>query len=160
MNSKSTFFRSLAVVTVWTLLTASAALSQEKTLSVRGSLAGHGVGTIEGATLHAAGAGSGAATNIGAFTYVLTVTVNLPAGTSTGMFALAFANGDVLHGTFTGLGGGPSGHIVESLTINGGTGRFANATGNLTLDRLTDQSTLPAYETHTGIITGTINTSK
>jgi len=60
----------------------------------------------------------------------------------------------------TTLRGGPSGQIVEILTINGGTGRFAGATGNLTFNRITDESTLPAYESHTGTMTGTINTPK
>ena len=59
------------------------------------------------------------------------------------MFLLVFANGDKVYGSFSGQGGptdDPSvGHIVEHLTINGGTGRFQDATGSLTFDRFIDQ---------------------
>jgi hypothetical protein len=90
----------------------------------------------------------------------LNATVNLVNGSSAGVFVLVFNNGDVIHGSFTGLGGptGPNeGHIVENPTINGGTGRFEGATGSLTLDRIVDQSTLPAFESHSGTLRGKIS---
>ncbi len=78
------------------------------------------------------------------------------------MFFLAFPNGDVIYGSFSGQAEPTDtpnvGHIVEHLTINGGTGRFEGATGSLTFDRFIDQSTLPAFESHSGTVTGTIST--
>jgi hypothetical protein len=151
-----------------TVLSTSAAFAQVKNLSVRGSFDGHGIGVVQGGTLQASAGGAGNASHIGRFTYVLNATVNGngtsgTSGTSTGVFLLAFNNGDVIHGSFTGVGGpaGPNeGHIVENLTINGGTGRFEGATGSLTLDRIVDNSTLPAFESHSGTLTGTISIPK
>jgi hypothetical protein len=79
---------------------------------------------------------------------------------STGVFLLVFNNGDVIHGSLTGLGevtAPNSAHIVENLTINGGTGRFEGATGSLNFDRIVDGSTLPAFESTSGTLTGTIS---
>ena len=163
MNSRVSISRRLAVATMLTVLSTSAAFAQVKNLSVRGSFDGHGIGVVQGGTLQASGGGAGNASHIGRFTYVLNATVNLGLTTSTGVFLLAFNNGDVIHGSFTGVGGpaGPNeGHIVENLTINGGTGRFEGATGSLTLDRIVDQSTLPAFESHSGTLTGTISIPK
>ncbi len=156
MNSRISFFGRMAVAAMLTVLSTSAALAQVKDLRVQGSFDGHGIGTVQGGTLQASAGGAGNASHIGRFTYVLNATVNV---VSTGVFLLVFNNGDVIHGSFTGLGG-PTGHIVENLTINGGTGRFEGATGNLTLDRTVDQSTLPAFESHSGTLTGAISIPK
>lgn len=63
---------------------------------------------------------------------------------------------------FSGHGGPPStpnlGHILEHMTIMGGTGRFQDATGNFTFDRLVDLSTLPASDSTVGTASGTIST--
>ena len=162
MNSRVSIPRRLAVATMLTVLSTSAAFAQVKNLSVRGSFDGHGIGVVQGGTLQASAGGAGNASHIGRFTYVLNATVS-PANTSTGVFLLVFNNGDVIHGSFTGVGrptGPNEGHIVENLTINGGTGRFEGATGSLTLDRIVDQSTLPAFESHSGTLTGTISIPK
>jgi hypothetical protein len=160
MNSQVSIARRLALATILTVLSTSAALAQVWNFNVRGSFDGHGIGVVQGGTLQASAGGSGNASHLGRFTYVLNATVNLVNGSSTGGFVLAFNNGDVIHGSFTGLGE-PSGpnesHIIENLTINGGTGRFEGAIGTLTLDRIVDQSTLPAFESHTGTLTGTIS---
>ena len=91
-------------------------------------------------------------------------TVDLATGNGSGVFVLVFFNGDVIYGSFTGHGGPTNtpnvGHIVEQLTINGGTGRFQGATCSLTFDRLEDGSTLPAFTSTSGTLTGTISTPK
>lgn len=163
MNSRILSSGRLAAAAMLMVLSASAVLAQVKTLDVQGTFDGHGIGVVQFPTLQATASGGGSASHIGRFTYALHAAVDMINGTSTGVFLLVFNNGDVIHGSFTGLGGptGPNvGHIVEYLTINGGTGRFQGATGTLTLDRTVDQSTLPAYESHSGTMTGTITTPK
>ena len=165
MNSRILSSGPLVMAAMSIVLSASAVLAEVKTLNVQGSLDGHGIGVVQGGTLQASAAGAGNASNIGRFIYVMNATVNGngSSGSSTGVFLLAFNNGDVIHGSFTGFGSltGPNaGHIVENLTINGGTGRFEGATGSLTLDRTVDLSTLPAYDSHAGTLTGTISTPK
>ncbi len=162
MNSRILSSGPLVMAAMSIVLSASAVLAEVKTLNVQGSLDGHGIGVVQNGTLQASGAGEGNASHIGRFTYVLNATVNLNFS-STGVFLLAFNNGDVIHGSFTGFGSltGPNaGHIVENLTINGGTGRFEGATGSFTLDRVTDNSALPAFDSHAGTLTGTISTPK
>jgi hypothetical protein len=161
MNLRVSISRRLAVATMLTVLS-TAALAQVKNLSVRGSFDGHSLGVFQGGTLQASLGGSGNLSHLGRFTYVANATVS-PANTSTGVFLLVFNNGDVIHGSFTGLGGptGPNeAHIVENLTVNGGTGRFEGATGTLTFDRIVDVSTLPAFASDSGILTGTISKPK
>jgi hypothetical protein len=53
------------------------------------------------------------------------------------------ANGDTLTGNFTGQAQGapPLVSIVEQVTVTGGTGRFAGATGSFTVQRQFNQQT-------------------
>src|SRR2546426_299891 len=159
MNSQISFYKRSALAAMLIALSASAVLAEVN--SVRGSFDGHGIGTVQGATLQATASGSGNASQIGRFIYGLNATVDLVTGNSTGVFLLAFSNGDVIYGSSTGHGGptGPGvGHVDEHLTIIGGTGRFQGATGSLTASRDLDESTLPAFESHSGTLTGTIST--
>ena len=134
-------------------------------VNVIGALAGHDIGTVEAGILHAAGSGTGTASHIGRFHYLVQVTVS-PSGSSEGVFLLVFSNGDVIYGSVAGQGDSPPppppnpAHITEQLTITGGTGRFQGAAGTLTFNRLADLSTLPAYEAHSGTLTGTISTPR
>jgi hypothetical protein len=145
---------------LFVLLSASVALAQPSSVTVRGSLDGHAIGTIEGATLHAAGSGAGNASQIGRFNYTLYATVDLTTGSGRGVFILAFLNGDVIFGVFSGQGqptDAPAvARIVETLTILGGTGRFQGVTGTITFDRIVDQENLPNFDSHSGTLTGTI----
>src|SRR5690349_8819250 len=90
-------------------------------------------------------------------------TVN-PTGSGEGVFLLVFPNGDVIYGSFTGHGPNPPPpppapvRITEQLTITRGTGRFQGASGTITLNRVVHFSTLPAYDSHSGTLTGTIST--
>ena len=137
-------------------------------VNVRGVLSGHGIGTDQGTVLEAAASGMGTASRIGQFTYILQATVDLVTGDGAGAFLLAFSNGDVIYGRFVGHGDAPPpppptpGHIVEHLTITGGTERFQGASGSLTFDRLVDlnfdsATKLPAFDSHSGTLTGTIS---
>jgi len=162
MNLRISSSGRLAVAVMLTVLSTSAALAHVKNLSVLGSFDGHGIGVMQGGTLQASAGGAGNASRIGRFTYILNATVNVN-GSSTGVFLLVFNNGDVIHGSLAGLGESTApnaAHIVENLTINGGTGRFEGATGSLKFDRIVDGSTLPAFESTSGTLTGTISIPK
>src|SRR5437016_304163 len=104
-------------VALWMAASASAVLAQANDFRVQGSLAGHGIGVIEGGTLRATASGEGSASEIGRFTYGGNATVDLVTGNSTGVFLLVFSNGDVIYGSFTGHGGPTAdpnmGEIVE-----------------------------------------------
>ena len=82
--------------------------------------------------------------------------VNRSNSTATGFYSFATANGDTLNATFTGQATPTSTpgvlSIVETATITGGTGQFANATGSLICERLFDTGA----GTTTGPFKGTI----
>ena len=61
------------------------------------------------------------------------------------------ANGDHLYSTGAGVGD-PLGHVVEQHTITGGTGRFAGATGQFTVDRMISLVTSITHGTFDGYI--------
>jgi len=84
-------------------------------------------------------------------------TVLLADGTGTGPVTFIAANGDKIFTTAAGTSG-PTGtpgvfHIVELQTVTGGTGRFANAKGTLSVDRLTDLNTGLTSGSFSAIIT-------
>ncbi len=83
--------------------------------------------------------GEGTATRLGRYTLVADITVTLATLAGVGTLTFTAANGDVLAGTVTGQAtptdGGAGVAIVEVVTITGGTGRFAGATGSFTLER-------------------------
>ena len=92
----------------------------------------------------AAGSAEGTATHLGRYAAEFNATVSLLDGTATGSYTFTAANGDQLFSTFIGLGvpaGGSMASITERLTITGGTGRFAGASGALVVQRTLDQST-------------------
>jgi len=100
--------------------------------------------------------GVGNATHLGLFTYDLQAEVSLPSLAASASATLIAANGDMIFGEGSGQGT-PTGtpgivSIVETYTIIGGTGRFAGATGNFTVERLLDRATLVS----SGTISGTI----
>jgi hypothetical protein len=100
--------------------------------------------------------GAGQATQLGRFTIEIPHVVNFATSTATGTMTLTAANGDTLTASFTGQAqaAGPLVTIVETATITGGSGRFADASGSFTLSRLFDRS---AGTTH-GTLEGTIST--
>jgi hypothetical protein len=89
----------------------------------------------------------GLATHLGEFTYSYKVLVNIQEGSATGTGELIAPDGDRVFLSITGQGE-PIGtdvanlnSIVEIDSITGGTGRFAGATGGVTVKRLIDLAT-------------------
>jgi len=150
----------LPLAAVLVLISASALAAQ---VNVTGVLAGNDIGTDQAGILQASGSGTGTASHIGQFRYLIQATVN-PAGSSEGVFLLVFSNGDLIYGSLAGQGDTPPppppalAHITEQLTITGGTGRFKGASGTVTFNRLVDTSTFPFYDSYSGTLTGTIST--
>ena len=97
--------------------------------------------------------GSGIATHLGRYTLSWEVEVNLETITGSGTGHFVAANGDSLYTVGTGQAAPtdePSVfHVVESLIITGGTGRFAGASGTINTDRIVDLTT--------GITSGTLS---
>ena len=99
--------------------------------------------SVQFPTLTVAGLGAGNATQLGKFTMTYAAEVNLLSHVGTGSVEFVAANGDRVfadilgHSTPTGTPNVVS--IVEVLTITGGTGRFADATGSVISTRLLDQ---------------------
>ena len=88
--------------------------------------------------------GTGNATHLGRFTVDIPHVVNTTNRTSTGTYEFTAANGDTLTAGFTGqatLTAPGVLSIVETATITGGTGRFGDATGSFTVERLFNQVT-------------------
>lgn len=86
--------------------------------------------------------GVGNAAHLGRFTFSAPHTVNIATRTAVGTYEFTAANGDMLFADFVGQSYPTDTpgvvYIVEEATITGGTGRFAGATGNFTVERLYD----------------------
>lgn len=101
--------------------------------------------------------GGGVATQLGLFAIEIPHVVNFANLSAVGTYRITAANGDELHGTFTGQSTpiGTEGLYVlvtENVTITGGTGRFLNATGEFTTVRLVDRANLRTAGTFAGSI--------
>ncbi len=161
MTSPISMYRP-ALAAVLIFMSASAVVAQ---VNVTGALTGHAIGTVQAGIFQAAGSGTGTASHIGQFRYLIQATVN-PAGISEGVFLLVFSNGDVIYGSLAGKGPSPPPPppepviVTEQLTITGGTGRFQGASGTVTFTRFLDLTTEPFYDSHSGTLTGTISTSR
>jgi len=100
--------------------------------------------------------GSGEATHLGRFTLASEFTViPPPVSTASGTATWTAANGDEMFTTVTGQAviTFPTGAIVETHTITSGTGRFAEASGTLVVQRSLNLLTLVS----SGSIAGTID---
>ena len=86
---------------------------------------------------------TGQASHLGRFTLEIPHVVNFATRSATGTMTLTAANGDTLTASFTGQSqiAEPLVTIVETATVTGGTGRFADASGSFTVNRLFDRST-------------------
>jgi len=103
--------------------------------------------------------GTGHATHLGRFTVVEPHRVNLETATGVSTYTFVAANGDTLTASGT-ASATPTDVpnvllVVENATITGGTGRFAGATGEFTIERL--QTTTAEEITVSCTITGTIS---
>ena len=86
---------------------------------------------------------TGHASHLGKFRLVIPHLVDTSTRTAVGSYAFTAANGDMLFADFTGVATPTATPgvvlIVESATITGGTGRFADATGSFVVERLFDR---------------------
>ena len=157
-----TNFCLLSIAILLTLALARLAAAQTQ-VPFSGSLQGQETDTLQGnppqqilvdGTVKGVGAGfieeqRGVATRVGRFTLHYKVTVSLASGSSTGSAELTAKNGDMITTTIVGQGEPVVGipglnRIVEINTITGGTGRFAEATGGFTVERLVLLSPQPS----------------
>jgi hypothetical protein len=108
-----------------------------------------------GSVIQTVDTGSGIGTHVGRYTLVGSETVDLGALTVTnGSLTITAANGDTVNATYSGtILPGLTGYVVSG-PITGGTGRFAGATGYLTLNGTFD----PLTFTGSDVITGAIST--
>ncbi len=134
--------------------------AETKTMSIRGTLEAHETDTYQPATnslvVHLEGTGT--ASHIGRFTVVDDGIGFLSTGLGEGRITFTAANGDSFTATETGhaeIAGGIA-EVTDEATITGGTGRFAHATGTLTIQRRLDLAT----GLSTGSFEGTINLAK
>jgi hypothetical protein len=142
----------IAIAVLLQLLLASATFAApataKKTLPFKGSLQAVETYALNFPTLTVDAAGSGNATHLGRFTLNYHVTAQLsPDGSGIGSASAQFvaANGDSLFADGSGqatVTDTPNvDRIVETYTITGGTGRFTNASGSFTGERLVNLAT-------------------
>ena len=105
------------------------------------------------------GSGEGNATHLGRYTATYDAVASLVTSTATGTYRLTAANGDQLVATFVGsaVNVAPAlDRFTEILTVVSGTGRFANATGSITITRLVAIDFPTQTSTSTGSMEGEI----
>jgi hypothetical protein len=122
-------------------------------LPFRGSLAGTATVTPLGGPIVAVEIeASGTATYLGRFTLEAPHIVNQATLTATGTYLLTAANGDTITADLAGTARMVEPPnvvaITETATVTGGTGRFANATGSIEVERMFNRAT--------GVTTGTL----
>ena len=98
--------------------------------------------------------GTGQATHVGRYTYLMQAELHIPTFTATQSATLTAADGStlILEGTGQAIVDDHFAWVTETLTITGGTGRFTGATGNVTIERVVDRST----RLSSGTISGTV----
>ena len=115
-------------------------------------------------TLVVRGTVSGTATHLGRFTGSYEDVVDLATVSSTGLFAFTAANGDQLFTTTVGREDRftpPNiSHVTVTATIAGGTGRFAGATGSLTIEHTSAIDFQAATSTGSGTVQGRISLAR
>ena len=147
----------LLVVLLFAILvvgTTLAAASSSRPLPLKGSIEALETYQINGPTMFVTATGSGEAAHLGRYTVTYEVQVDLPTGTGTGLSAhYVAANGDSLFAEGSGQATPTDNptvfNVVETYTITGGTGRFADATGSFTEER--------RVNIETGVTSGTIS---
>jgi hypothetical protein len=136
---------SLSIASSEAKVTGAGVLSNAQEVPFKGRL--EGTATITPGTppfLSVLIEGTGNATHLGRFTVEIPHIVNAMNRTSAGTYEFTAANGDTLTAGFTGqstLTAPGVLSIVETATITGGTGRFADATGSFTVERSFNQVT-------------------
>jgi hypothetical protein len=122
---------------------AATTAGRDKHISIQGTIQELETDEVLFPTIYLHGNGSGSATELGQFTmHFEGVVYNDSAGVGIGVEGTNYtvANGDKIFATNTGLGVPTStagvNQIVEKYTITGGTGRYVDASGNFTVERL------------------------
>jgi hypothetical protein len=135
--------------------TALAALAAgEKQFHLKGSLEASETHDVTFPINHINLTGTGQATHVGQYTYLMQAELHIPTFTATQSATLTAADGStlILDGTGQAIVDDHFAWVTETLTITGGTGRFTGATGNVTIERVVDRST----RLSSGTISGTI----
>jgi hypothetical protein len=135
---------SLALVVVAVLgLTGPIAAGEQ--VPLKGGYEGEDIGTLVAPPIaEAQVTAAGIATQLGNFTFRELVTVNTATGIGSGSFQFTAANGDTVYGSIVGqarLTAPGVLTILETATIEGGTGRFDGATGSFSVTRLKNPAT-------------------
>ncbi len=138
----------LLLLTALTRIAFATPAAAEIQLPLKGSLQAVENDVVDWPTIYVHESGSGNATLLGKFTVQYDGVVhNDAAGVGTGTLTahLVAANGDGLFAAVSGVGRPTAtpgiNQIVEVYTITGGTGRFAEASGSFTLERLINLAT-------------------
>jgi hypothetical protein len=136
--------KSLLAATFLAVAFASLAVASDQ-VPFRGSLAAVETDVVQGGTLIVDGSGVGNATQLGQFAATFHVEVDLSTLIGVGTITFTAANGDSLSASFIGHATPTSDPNIfmleEVMTVTGGTGRFAGATGSFTLERVINLST-------------------
>src|SRR5262249_1696775 len=133
------FASCLALTLFGGLVLAGPALAQHQ-VPFKGRLAGVDTGTpLVLPIISLQGKTTGYATILGKCTFGEQLTVSSATGQGSGTFLFTAADGSTVYGTGTGQATFTPPNVLniaESLTITGGTGRFAGATGSFTVSRV------------------------
>jgi hypothetical protein len=162
MNSQILSTMRPAAAALLMVLSASAVLAQVNTVPFKGAFDERDTGVVQFPNLLLNGSGTGTASHLGRFTYTYKVTVDLTTALSSGVIQLVAANGDVINGVSVGRGEPTDTpnltHVIQLVTITGGTGRFQGATGGFTSDALLVNDTKTGIGLSSGSLKGTIST--
>jgi hypothetical protein len=162
MNSQITFHTRPALAALLMVLSASTVLAQVNKVSFKGAFDERDTGVVQFPTLLLNGGGAGTASQLGRFTYTYKVTVDLTTALGSGVIQLVAANGDVINGVSVSRGEPTDTpnltHVIQLVTITGGTGRFQGATGGFTSDALLVNDTKTGIGLSSGSLKGTIST--
>jgi len=135
---------SLALAVVAVLALAGPVAAGEH-VPLKGGYEGEDIGTLVVPPIASARVtAAGNSTQLGNFTFVELVTVNTATGAGSGVFEFTAANGDTVYGTIVGqarLTAPGVLTILETATIEGGTGRFDGATGSFSVSRVKNPAT-------------------
>ena len=162
MNSQISSKRRPAVAALLMVMSASAVLAEVNTVLFKGAFDERDTGVVQFPNLLLNGSGTGTASHLGRFTYTYKVTVDLTSALSSGVIQLVAANGDVINGVSVGRGEPTDTpdltHVIQLVTITGGTGRFQGATGGFTSDAFLVNDTKTGIGLSSGTLKGTIST--
>ena len=155
MKNRRPLFLAVVVVTAAVSLASIAVSAVAAQTPFKGTVTAVETGMIVFPTRFLDREGTGTATYLGRYTEHVTMVINIPTLSSTGVATFTAANGDDLLATVAGQATRTSPttlSIVEVYTITGGTGRFADATGSFTLRSTVDQITGVSTGTFSGAI--------